>query len=93
MRRWSRRFRALPALDFVLAHSVDEIVLLARTQLRELTAVVKRLARVIDGGNRTSIKACVGWANIEDAYFEQCLFWWNRELLIDEISCTSRYLI
>src|ERR1700720_3706748 len=76
---------ALPALDFVLAHSVDEIVLLARTQLRELTAAVKRLARVVDGGNRASIKAGIRWANIEDARFEQCFFRRNRELLMDEM--------
>jgi hypothetical protein len=57
-------------LDFVLAHSVDEIVLLAWTELRELSAAVNRLARVVDGSNRTSIKAGIGWANIEDACFE-----------------------
>jgi hypothetical protein len=79
---------ALPALDFVLAHSVDEIVLLARTELRELAAAVERLTRIVDGGNRTSIKAGIGWANIEDACFEQCFFRRNRELLIDEMGNT-----
>src|ERR1700730_1532829 len=83
---------ALPALDFVLAHRVDEIVLLARTELRELAAAVKRLARVVDGGDRTSIEAGIGWANVEDARFEQCFFRRNGELLIDEMGnpCFTR---
>ena len=72
-------------MDFVLAHSVDEIVLLARTELRELAAAVERLARIVDGGNRTSIEAGIGWANIEDACFEQCFFGRNGELLIDKM--------
>src|ERR1700732_4208259 len=79
---------ALPALDFVLAHSVDEIVLLARTELRELTAAVKCLAPVVDSGNRASIKAGIRWANIEDARFEQCFFRRNGELPIDEMGNT-----
>src|SRR5260370_7006400 len=71
---------ALPALDFVLAHSVDEIVLLVRTESRELAAAVERLTRIVDSGNRTSIKAGIGWANIEDPCFEQRFFGRNGQL-------------
>src|SRR5260370_41950566 len=83
---------ALPALDLVLAHGVDKIVLLARTELPELAAAVNRLARIVDGANRTSIKAVKGWANIEDACFEQCFFRRNGELLVDEMgnACATR---
>src|SRR5260370_39027861 len=75
---------ALPALDLVLTHGVDEIVLLARTELRELSAVVNRLARVVDRGNCASLKAGIGWANMEDARFAQCFFRRNGGLLLAE---------
>jgi hypothetical protein len=81
---------ALPALDLVLTHGVDEIVLLARTELREIAAAVQRLARVVDSIDRSAIEVGVGRANIEDARFEQCFFRRNRKLLIDEVSDTCR---
>jgi hypothetical protein len=62
---------ALPVLNLVLPHRIDKIVLLARTELREAAAVIERLARSIDCGDRSAIKIRIGWANIEDARFEQ----------------------
>src|SRR5262249_44839585 len=66
-----RPTRTLPALDLVLTHRVHEVVLLARTELAELAAAVERLARVVDGSDRSAIEVGVGRANIEDARFEQ----------------------
>src|SRR5215467_11538660 len=87
-----RRTWALPALDLVLAHGVDEIMLLAWVKLRELAAAVERPARVVDGIDGSAIEVGVGRANIEDARFEQCFFRRNRKLLIDEVSdaCGTR---
>src|SRR5215831_15905344 len=79
-----------PALDLVLTHSVDEIVLLARTELREFAAAVDRLTCAVDSIDRSAIEVGVGRANIEDARFEQCFFRRNRKLLIDEVSDTCR---
>src|ERR1700730_17068958 len=76
---------ALPALDFVLAHRVDEIVLPARTELSEPAAAAERLARLVDCADRCAIEIGIRRANVEDAGFEQRFPWWNRELLIDEV--------
>jgi hypothetical protein len=83
---------ALPALDFVLAHRVDEIVLLVRIELREPAAAVERLARLVDCADRCAIEIGIGRAYVEDAGFEQRFPWWNRELLIDEVgdACCAR---
>ena len=81
---------ASPALDFVLTHSVDEIVLLARTELREFATAVDRLTCVVDSIDRSAIEVGVGRANIEDAGFEQCFFRRNRKLLIDKMSDACR---
>src|SRR5215467_6899562 len=82
---------ASPALDLVLTHSVDEIVLLARTELREFAAAVDRLTCAVDSIDHSTIEVGVGRANIEDARFEQCFFRRNRKLLIDEVStCRTR---
>src|SRR6516165_373707 len=62
---------ALPALNLVLAHGVDEVVPFARTELREFATAVERLARIVNGAQRSAIEIGVGRANIEDARFEQ----------------------
>src|SRR6516164_11547799 len=66
--------RAAPALDLVLAHGVDEIMLFARTKLRKFAAAVERLARAVNSIDCSAIEVGIGRANIEDARLEQCLF-------------------
>src|SRR6516165_9756865 len=80
----------LPVLQLVLAHHVDKIVLLVRTDLREIAVTVERLARGIDGADRGAVKIGVRRANVEDARFEQRLIRRHRELLIDEMGDPRR---
>src|SRR5215472_10988502 len=80
----------LPTLDLVLAHGVDEVVLLGRTELCEFAAAVERLARIVDGAQRSAIEIGVGRANVKNARFEQGFLRRNGKLLIDEISDTCR---
>src|SRR5215472_3634384 len=68
-----RSVGALPTLELVLPQPVDKIVLLARIELRETAAAIERPACSIDRADRSAIKVGIGWANIEDACFEQCL--------------------
>src|SRR5262249_5602977 len=77
--------RPLPALDFVLAHIVDQAALLGFTELRKRPAVVERLAGAIDRAQRRAIEIRVGRAHVEDARLEQRLLRRNRDLLIDEV--------
>src|SRR5499427_9548289 len=55
---WSRR--ALPALDLVLAHTVDEIALLGFAQFSEGPAVVEPLAGSIDRPQGGAIEIRIG---------------------------------
>src|SRR5215470_15413847 len=65
-----RSRRALPALDLVLAHVVDEATLLGFAELRESAAVVERLARAVDRAQRGAIEIGVGRTHVEDARFQ-----------------------
>src|SRR5262249_7080695 len=80
-----RSRRALPTLDLVLAHSVDEAALLGFAQLRKAVAVVECLAAAVDGTQRGAIEVRIGRAHVEDAGFEQRFLRRNRDLLIDEM--------
>src|SRR5216683_3187099 len=52
---------ALPALDLVLAHRVDEIVLLARIELREPAAAVRsgRGMQPVSSATDVSVTGCI----------------------------------
>src|SRR5262249_10083970 len=78
-----RRRGTLPAVELVLAHAIDEIVLFRRRQLDEALAL--RLAHAIDGAEGSAIEIRVGWPHIEDARFEQRFLRRPRNLLIDEL--------
>src|SRR5262249_28752581 len=80
-----RSTRPLPALDFVLAHIVDQAALLGFAELRKWPAVVERLAGAINRPQRRAIEIRVGRADVEDARFEQRLLRRDRDLLIDEV--------
>src|SRR5262245_17289567 len=80
---WSRR--ALPALDLVLAHAVDEVALLGFAQFSEGPAVVESLAGSIDRPQRSAIEIRIRWAHVENARLEQRLFRRDRYLLIDKM--------
>src|SRR5262249_43645567 len=82
-----RRRGTLPALEFVLAQAIDEIVLVRRRQFDEALAL--RLAHAIDGAERGAIEVRVGWPHIEDARLEQRLLRRPRNLLIDELDDTG----
>src|SRR6516165_7741817 len=66
--KWSAG--AAPALDLVLAHGVDEIMLFARTQPRKFAAAVDCLARIVNSARRSAIEVGIGRANIKDARLE-----------------------
>src|SRR3984885_15340341 len=76
--------RTLPALDFVLAQRIDEIVLLGRRKGCETLAVAGR-ARLVDAADRSAIEVDEGWLDVDDAGLEQRLAWGDRDLLIDEM--------
>src|ERR1700722_5108693 len=62
--------RSLPALDLVLAHQVDEGVLIAGGKLGE-PAAAARHARLVDGADRGTIEVHEGRPHVELARFEQ----------------------
>ena len=78
------RARAFPAVELVLAHQIDEVVLLGRCQCSEGFAELG-LAGALDRTERRAIKIRVRRSYIHDARFEQRLLRRNRKLLIDEI--------
>src|SRR5262249_25271688 len=66
-----RRWWPLPALELVLTHAVDEVVLVRRRQLHETLALC--LAHAIDRAEHRAIEVGVWRTHIEDARFEQRL--------------------
>src|ERR1700693_2340749 len=62
-----RSGRPLPAVDLVLAHAVDEIVLPAGVKLGKALTVVVRLARPLDGRDRRPVEVRIGRTDVEDA--------------------------
>src|SRR5579864_2630886 len=60
-----RALRALPALDLVLPHQVNEIVPFGRDEPRETPAVL-RFARTVHGANRGAVKVHEGRLDIDD---------------------------
>src|SRR5258706_337050 len=81
--------RALPAVELVLAHQVDELALLHGPELREATPLA-RLARAVDRCYRRPIEVRRRGLDVEDARFEQRLLGRNRKLLIDEMRDARR---
>src|SRR5580704_2460023 len=80
-----RAGRTLPAVDLVLPHAIDEIVLPGGVEPGEALAVVLRLARPLDGADRRPVEIHVGRADVENARLQQRFLGRTRELLIDEM--------
>src|SRR5579883_2297209 len=76
--------RALPAVDLVLPHGVDEPVLLGGGERRERAAAAS-LRGAVDRVDRRAIEVDERRLDIELARFEQRLAGRNRHLLIDEM--------
>src|SRR5262249_26249754 len=81
--------RALPAVDLVLAHVVDELDLLIRCRLGELVPE-HALARAVDRAHRGAIEVHKRRAHIEDARLQQRLLGWDRDLVVDEMRDAGR---
>src|SRR5215471_14614874 len=79
-----RSGRSLPAVDLVLAHAVDEVVLARGVELREALAVDRR-ARALDRSERGAVEIHVGRPHVENARLEQRFLGLNRDLLVDEM--------
>src|SRR5258708_5903846 len=84
---WSGR--ALPVLDLVLAHVVDEAALLRLAELCK-AATIERLAGAIDRTQCSAVEIRIGRADVEDAGFEQRVLRRDRDLLIDEMGYPCR---
>src|SRR5215468_4249222 len=80
--------RALPSIDLVLPHGVDEIALLGGGERREATAAA-RFGGLVDGANGGTIEVDAGRLDVELARLEQRLAGRNRHLLIDEMRNTG----
>src|SRR5258707_2476214 len=63
---------ALPAVELVLAHQIDELALLHALELREATPLA-RLARAVDRADRGSVEIRVRRLDVENARFEERL--------------------
>src|SRR5437867_3856055 len=64
--------RALPTVELVLAHQVDEVVLLEGVEVREAMAVA-RLTRPIDRADGGPVEIRIRRLDVEDARLEQRL--------------------
>src|ERR1700679_283112 len=78
---WTRR--TLPALDLVLAHTVDEVVLLGRGELGKFLAV-ERLAAPLHGPKRRAIKIDEWRTHTRDARHQQAIAHRHVKLMIDK---------
>src|SRR5579863_4141102 len=75
---------ALPVLDLVLPHAVDELALILARGLRELFAEYF-FARLVDRQKRAAIKIGEWRAEVEDAGLKQRFLRRHRYLLIDVV--------
>src|SRR5437879_5956018 len=80
---------ALPPVELVLAHQIDQLALLEGIELREATAVA-RLTRLIDRADDGPVEIHIRRLHIEDARLEQRLLRGHGQLLIDEMSDACR---
>ena len=79
-----RTRRALPALDLVLAHAVNEVVLLGRGELSKPFAV-DGLAALLNGSKRSTINVYERRTHARDARHEQTIPRRYTELIVHEI--------
>src|SRR5262249_22961336 len=84
-----RTGRTLPAFGLVLPHQIDEIVLIARRQHRELAAE-NFVAGAIDRTHRGTIEVGERRLGVEDPELQQRPLRRLRNLLIDEMSDAGR---
>src|SRR3954469_8701136 len=78
------RRRALPALQLVLAHQVDELALRISGEPGEALIALRR-GRLVDRADRSLVEIGVRRPDVEDACFQQRFLRRHRNLLIDEV--------